>query len=137
MKVKGKFIYEQLDKLFEEARTIRVSNSDKIVIFSDLHMGDGSSNDDFKTNADMFSFVLENYYLKNNYQLILNGDVEELQRFSMKKIYKAWDKVVDLFSEFGDNLYKTIGNHDLKLSVLKSDQLKHPVDESLKLVFEF
>ena len=119
-----------------DARSVKVQKADKIVIFSDLHMGDGSSNDDFKTNAEMFSFTLENYYLNNNYQLILNGDVEELQRFSIKKIHNAWDSVVQLFSEFGDKLHKTIGNHDLKLSFLNPDQLKHPVDEAIKLIFD-
>lgn len=136
MKVQGKFIYKQLDKLFEEAKSVKVTNNDKFVIFSDLHMGDGSSKDDFKTNSAMFSYVLENHYLKNKYQLILNGDVEELQRFSLKKVHKVWGQVVSLFSRFGDKLYKTIGNHDLKLSVMNSDQLKHPVYEAIKLIFE-
>ncbi|MEL6560310.1 MAG: metallophosphoesterase [Bacteroidota bacterium] len=136
MKVKGKFIYEQLDKLFVNARPIEVAKEDKIVIFSDLHMGDGSSNDDFKTNAEMFSYILKNYYLQKNYHLILNGDVEELQRFSMSKIHNAWDSVVSLFSQFGGRLYKTIGNHDLKLSVMNPEELIHPVDEAIKLIFE-
>lgn len=136
MKVKGKFIYEQLDKLFEQARTVPVRGQDKLVIFSDLHMGDGSSTDDFKVNADLFTHVLEHYYFKKQFKLILNGDIEELQRYSLTKIHKAWENVIGLFSQFGDNLYKTVGNHDLKLSVLSGEQLTHPVEDAIRLQFD-
>ena len=136
MKVKGKFIYEQLDKLYQQARSVQIGEKDRLVIFSDLHMGDGSSTDDFKVNADLFAYALEHYYHQKEYKLVLNGDVEELQRYSLKKIHKAWSNVIELFSKFGDNLYKTVGNHDLKLSVLSREELQHPVDDAIKLCFE-
>ncbi|MEL7148074.1 MAG: metallophosphoesterase [Bacteroidota bacterium] len=136
MKVKGKFIYKQLDKLYEQAKEVNVKACDQLVIFSDLHMGDGSNKDDFKVNAELFAYALEKYYLKKQFKLVLNGDVEELQRYSMPKIHKAWNHVIKLFSEFGSDLHKTVGNHDLQLSVLPPDQLAHPIEEAIKLKFD-
>lgn len=136
LKARNKFIYQQLNKLHESAKPIKVKPTDKIVIFSDLHMGDGSNTDDFKTNADLFTYVLKQYYLKDDFDLVLNGDIEELQRYPMSKIYNQWMEVIQLFARFGKGLYKTIGNHDLQLSVLKPEQLVLPVHEALRLIFD-
>lgn len=48
-------------------------------------MGDGSVKDDFMYNSELFKAAIEGNYLKNNYTLILNGDVEELKRCALKK----------------------------------------------------
>ncbi|MGB3466576.1 MAG: metallophosphoesterase [Cyclobacteriaceae bacterium] len=136
MKATNKFIYQQLNKLYDSAKDIKVKPGDRIVIFSDLHMGDGSNTDDFKTNAALFTYILKNYYLSGNYNLVLNGDIEELQRYPKEKIYHQWREVIDLFSGFGKKLYKTIGNHDLQLSVTESEELELPVQEALRLIFD-
>lgn len=138
MKVKGKFVYEQLDKLFQEAQTIELSNSDKWVIFSDLHMGEGGSSDDFKTNEDLFTSALEKYYLKNDFGLILNGDVEELQRAKFTKIHSYWKSVIELFKKFDKSgkLIKTIGNHDLELAFNHDLDNPLPTSEAVKLRYE-
>ncbi len=76
----------QLKKLYDNSKKISISENDRFVIFSDLHMGNGGANDDFLKNAYLFDYVLNNYYLPRNYKLILNGDIEELYKFSIKSI---------------------------------------------------
>ena len=85
----------------------------KALIISDLHMGSGKR-DDFHPNGEMVRSILEEYYYKNGWQLILNGDIEELAKNSLASIRREWEKmyrVFDLFASAG-RLYKTLGNHD-------------------------
>ena len=85
----------------------------KVLIISDLHMGCGKG-DDFKTNGDILRRILEEYYFKNGWYLALNGDIEELAKFSLSDIRGRWAemyRVFDLFASVG-RLYKTLGNHD-------------------------
>jgi len=112
-----KNIYHQLNKLKDEATEIHLDKTDKWVIFSDLHMGDRSSKDDFQRNSELFKSALT-YYFKKKYQLFLNGDVEELQKFSYQKIRNKWDEIYLVFQQFRQKtgFLKTIGNHDLELS---------------------
>jgi UDP-2,3-diacylglucosamine pyrophosphatase LpxH len=122
-------IASNLDSLFKKSPVKHLSKEDKIVIFSDLHMGDGSKRDDFLHNANLFTYVLENQYLKKDYSLILNGDIEELQRFSYNRIFGQWRNVYALFDAFAQRnaLHKIIGNHDysLILKTNKSSPYKH------------
>ena len=93
-----------------------ISNSGKILIISDLHMGYGS-HDDLKHNGEMLTCLLEEYYYKKDWILILNGDIEELQRYPLDNIKEKWAglyRVFDLFAD-EDRLYKIIGNHDDEL----------------------
>jgi len=138
LKVAGKFVYSQLDKLHKEAISYQVKKEDKIVIFSDLHMGNGGSNDDFKPNSKLFTNVLERFYLKKDFHLILNGDIEELQKFKLQKIHTAWNEVIGLFTAFHEKgkLYKTVGNHDLQLSLMNNEALPFPTIGALKLLFD-
>jgi len=90
----------------------------KYVIFSDLHMGNGGSRDDFRRNAPVIYRILRDYYLPGQYHLILNGDIEELQKFRWEQIRKKWTSHFELFSLFEreNRFTKIIGNHDLILS---------------------
>lgn len=108
---------EELENLYNEAEIRRVTDEDRIVIFSDLHMGNGSRNDDFRHNGELFHAVLEQYYLHNGYHLILNGDVEELQRFSWRSISRRWYSVYELFNRIQEEngITRLVGNHDLEL----------------------
>lgn len=136
-RINTKTLYKKLNKLFESSHTLDLNQHKKWVIFSDLHMGDGGSTDDFKRNSKLFTSALEKYYLKNNHALILNGDVEELQRFQVKKIVNKWSSVYELFDQFNKKkaLYKTIGNHDLELSLMKDLPFDYKHYESLRLKF--
>lgn len=114
--------HEKLEKLFNNCPEITIDDSDKIVIFSDFHLGGRKKRDDFLPNSQMFSHILKNYYYDNNFKLILNGDVEELQRVSLNTIYRKWHDLYELFSLFKSdgNLYKIVGNHDWELVLLKN-----------------
>ena len=106
-----------MQQLCDKTEELNLTDEDKIVIFSDLHVGDGKSLDDFKGNSDILKTALDEYYYKKGYTLILNGDVEELHRYSLHEIRKHWSELYSLFDKFFEHgkLYKLFGNHDSKL----------------------
>lgn len=110
-------MYEKLEALYREAPVYALKKSDRIVIFSDLHVGDGRRGDDFLENGPFFQYILERYYLKKNFSLILNGDIEELYRYSLREILNGWPGLYKLFAQFNerDALIKIYGNHDFEL----------------------
>jgi UDP-2,3-diacylglucosamine pyrophosphatase LpxH len=130
----NKKIFKRLAVFYSQIPVLRVSRKDKIVIFSDLHMGDGGRHDDFLKNSSLFRYVLENYYDRRKYKLLLNGDVEELQRFPDKKIYRQWESIYAVFSRFRkrNDLLKIIGNHDYELGY-KESLSGIPVSQGLRL----
>lgn len=107
-------IHRLLTELLYNAPQVNLSGESSIVIFSDLHMGNGKSNDDFKKNASLFTTALKDYYSVNDYTLILNGDVEELQKFSLNSIRSRWADTFRIFDDFAfkEKLFKIAGNHD-------------------------
>lgn len=134
----NKNIYNiKLNDMFSKAREIPVNDSSRIIIFSDLHVGNRKSTDDFKRNSQLFLAALKDYYYKNNFTLILNGDVEELHRYTLPEVRKAWPELYGLFDEFrnDDRLIKLSGNHDSKLFNLPYEQ-KYKLHESLKLLYK-
>lgn len=135
MNTKEKKLNGTLIKLFQEAPEFTITDNDKIVVFSDLHMGDGGKHDDFLPNSDFFMYILEQYYLKNHYKLILNGDIEELQKFSLKQINDQWHNLYQLFGQFEkENAFtKIVGNHDYELFSKKLSPVKKPLYRSIKL----
>ncbi|MBN1838021.1 MAG: metallophosphoesterase, partial [Spirochaetales bacterium] len=100
--------------LLRDAPAVRITDRSRIVVFSDLHMGDGGRGDDFRNNAGFFSFLLRHHYLPRGYTLVLNGDIEELHKYSYRRILERWEDLYRLFGEFAarGRLYKTVGNHD-------------------------
>ena len=115
--MENSFQFSYLDKIYENAPEIKLNEFSKIVILSDLHVGVRKRRDDFLKNSEMFMYLLRNYYLKNNYKIILNGDVEELHRLPLKKIQKAWPDLFELLNTYSEksDLYKIAGNHDAEL----------------------
>lgn len=104
----------KLSHLWERSPVVDLQASDKMVIVSDLHMGDGGFNDDFKRTSGIFQSVFDRFYLDRGFKLLLNGDVEELLKFRFKKIMDRWSGIYSLFDEFqeGSGLFKLFGNHD-------------------------
>lgn len=85
----------------------------RIVMFSDMHLGDGGKADDFRHNHKAFGRALD-YYLKENYMVILLGDIEEFWQFDHAKIVEEYDATVyKKFRGFKDGFfYRVHGNHD-------------------------
>lgn len=129
--------FVKLEKLYSKVPTINITNDDKIVIFSDLHIGNGTNKDDFFKNSEIFLDILENYYLKKDYKLILNGDIEDLYKFSLNKIIKKWGRVFEIFEKFAekDNLFKIVGNHDHDLYLFKKPDINKNLLTGLKLFY--
>ncbi len=125
----------RLDRLLQNAPELAPGPDHRLVIFSDLHLGDGGGSDDFKKNAELFLAALRRRYLEGNFTLILNGDIEELARFSLASIATRWLEVYGVWSEFAARgaLIKLTGNHDLALLRRRPRDLPFPVQEALKL----
>ena len=85
----------------------------RIVLFSDMHLGDGGKADDFRHNHRAFLRALD-YYLGEKYTVILLGDIEEFWQFDLEQIVKKYDSTVyKKFRKFKEALfYRIFGNHD-------------------------
>jgi len=134
----GKYIDKLLKDLFEKAPERTISKKDKIVLFSDLHLGNGKSGDDFAHNGDLFHYLLKNYYYPRDFHLVLNGDVEELHKFSLKEIRATWGDIYEILEKFlkRQDLTKLEGNHDFNLYRKKEFLLEFPVAGACKLNYK-
>ncbi|MBN2345537.1 MAG: hypothetical protein JXO51_04040 [Candidatus Aminicenantes bacterium] len=128
-------LQRKLDRLFRRAPVLRLGADGRLVVFSDLHLGDGGGNDDFRKNAGLFLACLRRHYLAQGFILALNGDIEELARFSLSRIATRWLDVYALWAEFASRnaLFKLVGNHDLALLRRRPGELPFPVSESLRV----
>ena len=126
--------HPNLERLLEKARSINLDTSSKVLILSDLHMGNGGRRDEFRRNAELVKTMLGSYYLPEKYSLVLNGDIEELFKFPLDRIVEEWSELYDLFLKFERNgfFWKTYGNHDAELLDEKEYRLASSMVESLK-----
>jgi predicted phosphodiesterase len=136
VKSRERFIANNLAGLYDEAPRFEIDRNARVVIFSDLHLGNGGKNDDFRGNAKLFASVLEQYYLENGYTLVLNGDIEELQKFRLPAIRRQWETIFSLFDSFAqeDRFLKIIGNHDVGL-LHRSGPYRYPLYQSIRLQY--
>lgn len=125
------FSYRNLQRLYEETVPQPLPRDRPTVIFSDFHAGDGSTRDDFLENAELVMEVLREYH-RRGYRLVLNGDVEELQKFRLEAIRRRWAELYAIFDLFSadDRLIRIVGNHDLDL--LSDNDLDLPVYRALR-----
>ena len=116
-------------------RVIDISNGGKILIISDLHMGSGTRDDLSTNNGEMLICMLEEYYFKNGWILVLNGDIEELQRYSLDMIREKWVSLYKVFNLFAreNRLFKTVGNHDEQLLFKRYNSYPYPLYTVLKI----
>ena len=131
-------VFKFLDEIYQVAPEYKIKKNSKWVIFSDLHIGDGSNKDDFKLNANLFINTLQEYYLSGNFKVILNGDVEELQKFTYNKILNAWPKLFKVFDQLNQKgaLIKIIGNHDLGLMLDNGNKSRYPLHHAIRLYWK-
>jgi predicted phosphodiesterase len=99
------------------------AHNDRVIIFSDLHRGNGGLNDDFRHCNETYKNALR-YYRDNDYRLILLGDVEELwENIRFERIYNRYPATYALEKDFftndknspGNPYYiRCFGNHDYR-----------------------
>jgi len=113
--------------------SIELGPASRIAILSDLHMGDGSSKDDLGPNGELLSALLDRYYLERGSTLILNGDIEDTQKFPLARIRAQWKGLFAIFDRFAreGRLYKVYGNHDETL--LESARYPYPLYAGIRL----
>jgi len=128
-------LQNKLARLLRSAPELAPGADHRLVIFSDLHLGDGGSSDDFKKNGELFLAAMRRYYLEKRFTLVLNGDIEELALFRLKRITARWAEIYRVWAEFAARgaLVKLVGNHDLGLLRHGRRNLPFPVVESLKI----
>ncbi|MBN1836093.1 MAG: metallophosphoesterase family protein [Spirochaetales bacterium] len=128
-------VLESLRRLEGAAPQRPLGRGERVLIVSDLHLGNGGSRDDFRRNASLFEAALRRYYLPEGFLLVLNGDIEELQRFPLPEVRRAWRGMFELFGEFrrGAGLYKIYGNHDFALSLREDPFPAERLLEGLRL----
>jgi predicted phosphodiesterase len=107
------FFSDMVSPRFNSAAVLDISREGRVLIISDFHMGAGRR-DDLVDNGPLLTEILEEYYFRNGWYLVLNGDIEELQRYSLGDIKKQWPLLYRVFDHFAaeGRLFKTLGNHD-------------------------
>ncbi|MFQ3548108.1 MAG: metallophosphoesterase [Termitinemataceae bacterium] len=122
-----------LQSWFEASSVLQLLPGDQVLIISDFHIGNGSRTDDMVRNQNLVEDLLEYYYLPRNYYLVLNGDIEELQRYSLSQVTTYWSRLYKIFDAFylRRHLYKLIGNHDEDLLYERS--YPYPMLGSLRI----
>jgi predicted phosphodiesterase len=103
--------------LVESCPSEPLAPGSRYVVLSDLHMGDGGSGDDLAHNRAILRNALREWYFARGYTLVLSGDVEELHKFKLAAIRRAWAPLYAIFDDFAaaGRLRKIVGNHDLAL----------------------
>jgi predicted phosphodiesterase len=106
---------------FTAGAVLDLSQGGRALIISDLHMGSGKR-DDLAHNGAFLIDILDGYYLKNGWALVLNGDIEELLRYSLEAVQAQWRGLYQVFDRFAQagRLYKILGNHDESLQFIKN-----------------
>jgi UDP-2,3-diacylglucosamine pyrophosphatase LpxH len=96
-----------------------------IVVFSDLHLGDGGDADNFKHNRSILEEALKNYEEKG-FTVILLGDIEEFWQFEPGRIFQTYRAIYEIMDSFKDGfLYRVWGNHDSEWGVNGHPVRKH------------
>jgi len=85
------------------------------ILVSDLHMGDGDSNDPFMSNKGSFLRFLNTVVMDN--RLILVGDVFDLWKTTLPKIINTHEGIVKEI--IAKNSILILGNHDTDLYIFK------------------
>lgn len=107
--------FSRLDRAFQSAPILPLTNYSRYVLMSDCHRGMGTSSDNFLKNQHLYFAALEHYY-RQGFTYIELGDGDELwENRSMKNILDIHSNVFWLFNQFAqeNRLYLLYGNHDI------------------------
>lgn len=105
----------RLNKAFCNVPHLPVSDSSRYILMSDCHRGNGTSNDNFLKNRNLYYSALE-YYYRRGFTYIELGDGDELwENRTMDQILQIHRPVFQLLSRFyqENRLYFIHGNHDM------------------------
>jgi len=134
---------KRLLKIFQNAETLRFSNRDKLVFFSDVHRGNNSWADEFAKNETVYSYALQHYY-DRGFTYVEIGDGDELLKFKyLEPIRIAHEPVYRLLQKYHrkKRLYYIFGNHDIEyrnpdLVHRKLNRLFNPATEQPEILFD-
>ena len=107
--------YRRISKAFEYAPRLPLSSCSKYVLFSDCHRGNGTNNDNFLKNQNIYFAALD-YYFKRGFTYIELGDGDELwENRNFSQITKIHSNAFWLLSHFyaQNRFYSIYGNHDM------------------------
>lgn len=106
---------KRMERVWKQAERITVSSDDRMILFSDVHRGDGTYADQFMPNQQIY-FTALRYYLKSGYTYIELGDGDELwENRNFATIREAHGDIFWLLREFylRNRLIMLYGNHDM------------------------
>lgn len=106
----------RLNRDFQKAPRLELSDASRYILMSDCHRGNGTSNDNFLKNRNLYYAALE-YYDKKEYTYIELGDGDELwENRSMVQIITVHSQIFELLFRFykAGRLYVLYGNHDME-----------------------
>lgn len=95
-------------------KKLPVGRGIKYAVLSDLHAGNGKRPDNFRKNMKIFLKALD-YYKRNDFSIILLGDIEEFHQFTLFDICNKYDdSVYDALRKFPvGSVHRVFGNHDI------------------------
>lgn len=106
----------RLNRSFKEVPRLFVSEQSRYILMSDCHRGNGTANDNFLKNRNLYYAALE-YYDQKEYTYIELGDGDELwENRSMRQIVPIHSQIFELLYRFYQQgrLYFLYGNHDME-----------------------
>lgn len=107
--------YSRISKAFKNVPHLVLDDDSKYLLISDCHRGDGTSNDNFLKNQNLYFAALRHYYALG-YTYIELGDGDELwENRDIETIMEVHSNVFWLLSLFRqkNRIYLIYGNHDM------------------------
>lgn len=109
---------KKINNIKDNVKVLKIKDSDRIVIFSDCHRGDGTFKDSLYPNINIYTTALR-YYYNEGFTYIEAGDGDELWKFkSLDDIYEAHQDEYKILNDFkkDSRLIMIYGNHDMEKS---------------------
>lgn len=106
----------RLSNAFKNAPILPMTHRSRFCLISDCHRGNGTSNDNFLKNQNLYFTALKHYYT-GGFTYIELGDGDELwENRKMSQIIEIHNNTFRLLSSFyqQNRLYLLYGNHDME-----------------------
>lgn len=116
---------KRIDRALQHALRLPLNACSRYVIVSDCHRGEGTMNDNFLKNQNLYFAALE-YYFKCGFFYLELGDGEELwENRCIERIIRCHEEVYRLFSCFEreGRILRLYGNHDMELRTERTESV--------------